>query len=116
MFNVKDIITGEELNPYKYLATPLFNIPGLNTHHNLVLIAVGIDNDKETYKSETCIENSLLQSCVEGVEEAAKYIINQKVYEFKEYLAMNGKQNYFELTVYLNNEIIDILSVDSCYI
>jgi len=29
---------------------------------------------------------------------------------------MNGKQNYFELTVYLNNEIIDIFSVDSCYI
>ena len=116
MFDIQDIITGEELNPYKYLATPLFNIPGINTKHNLVLVAVGIDNDKETYKSETRIENSLLQNCVEGIEEAAKYIINQKVAEFKQYLAMNGEQTYFEVTVYLNNEIIDIFQVDSCYI
>lgn len=115
MYDLKDIISPIE-NPYKYLASPIFNIPGRICNHKLVLVAVGVDDVKEIYKSETLIDNNLLQACIEGIEEAAKYIINQKIDEFKLYLAKHGEQNDFEVTVYLNNEIINRITVDSCYI
>jgi hypothetical protein len=115
MYDLKDIMS-PITDPYKYLASPIFNIPGITTNHKLVLVAVGIDDAKEIYKSETLIDNNLLQACIEGIEEAAKYIINQKITEFKQYLAKNGEQNEFEVTVYLNNEIINRVEVDSCYI
>lgn len=116
MYDLKDIMTGPAANPYKYLAAPIFNIPGITTNHKLVLVAVDTFYRKEIYKSETLIDNNLLQACIEGIEEAAKYIINQKIDEFKQYLAKNGEQNEFEITVYLNNEVINQITVDSCYI
>lgn len=116
IYDLKDVITGPAIDPYEYLSAPIFNIPGITTNHKLVLVAVGIDNAEETYKSETLIDNNLLQACTEGIEEAAKYIINQKIDEFKQYLAKNGEQNEFEMTVYLNNEVINKIKVDSCYI
>lgn len=115
MYDISDIIN-PSINPYKYLASPIFNIPGITTNHKLVLVAVGVYDAEETYKSETLIDNNLLQACIEGIEEAAKYIINQKMDEFKQYLARHGEQNDFEVTVYLNNEIINKVTVDSCYI
>ena len=116
IYDLKDIINGPAIDPYKYLTAPIFNIPGITTNHKLVLIAIGLFDEKETYKSETLIDNNLLQACIEGIEEAAKYIINQKIDEFKHYLARNGEQNEFEITVYLNNEVINQIIVDSCYI
>lgn len=116
MYNLSDIITHPAINPYKYLASPIFNIPGRTCNHKLVLVAVGVYNTKEIYKSETLIDNNLLQACIEGIEEAAKYIITQKIDEFKQYLARNGEQDEFEVTIYLNNEVINKITVDSCYI
>lgn len=116
MYDLKDIIAGPAENPYKYLVSPIFNIPGITTNHKLVLVAVGTFDKNEIYQSETLIDNNLLQECIEGIEEAAKYIINQKIDEFKQYLARHGEQNDFEVTVYLNNEIINKVTVDSCYI
>ena len=112
-------------DPYKYLAEPIFNMPEIKpifkmpeitTNHKLVLVAVGTFNETEIYKSETLIDNNLLQSCVEGIEEAAKYIIDQKITEFKQYLARHGEDDEFEVTVYLNNEVINKIKVDSGYI
>lgn len=115
MYDLNDI-KGPITDPYKYLAQPIFNIPGITTNHKLVLVAVDTFYRKEIYKSETLIDNNLLQACIEGIEEAAKYIINQKIDEFKQYLARNGEQDEFEVTVYLNNEVINQITVDSCYI
>lgn len=115
MYDLKNI-RGPITDPYKYLASPLFNIPGRTCNHKLVLVAEGIYNAEEIYKSETLIDNNLLQACIEGIEEAAKYIINQKITEFKQYLAKHGEQEEFEVTVYLNNEVINKIKVDSCYI
>lgn len=116
MYELKDIIVDPKINPYKYLASPLFNMPGRTCNHKLVLVAEGIYNTEEIYKSETLIDNNLLQACIEGIEEAAKYIINQKITEFKQYLARHGEDDEFEVTVYLNNEVINKITVDSCYI
>lgn len=114
--NDKEMSNGVVIDPGKYLAQPIFNIPGITTHHNLTLVAVDTFYRKETYKSETLIDNNMFQSCIEGIEAAAEYIINQKIDEFKQYLAKNGEQNEFEVTVYLNNEVINQITVDSCYI
>jgi hypothetical protein len=115
MYDLKNI-RGPITDPYKYLAEPIFNMPGITTTHKLVLVAVGTWDEKEIYKSETLIDNNLLQSCIEGIEEAAKYIINQKITEFKQYLARHGEDDEFEVTVYLNNEVINKITVDSSYI
>lgn len=115
MYDLKDI-KGPITDPYKYLAEPIFNMPGITTNHKLVLVAVSTWDEKEIYKSETLIDNNILQACIEGIEEAAKYIINQKITEFKQYLAKHGEQEEFEVTVYLNNEVINKITVDSCYI
>ena len=115
MYDLKDI-KGPIIDPYKYLAEPIFNIPGITTNHKLVLVAIGTFNESEIYKSETLIDNNLLQACIEGIEEAAKYIIDQKITEFKQYLAKHGEQEEFEMTVCLNNEVIDKITVDSYYI
>lgn len=115
MYDLKNI-KGPITDPYKYLAEPIFNMPGITTNHKLVLVAVGTFNETEIYKSETLIDNNLLQACIEGIEEAAKYIINQKITEFKQYLARHGEDDEFEVTVYLNNEVINKITVDSCYI
>lgn len=116
MYDLKDIITSPVVNPYEYLASPLFNMPGRTCNHKLVLVAAGIHYTEEIYKSETLVDNNLLQECIEGIEEAAKYVIDQKMAEFKQYLSKHGEQNDFEVTVYLNNEIINKINVDSCYI
>ena len=116
MYDLKDIITSTVVDPYKYLASPLFNLPGRTCNHKLVLVAVCMHYTEEIYKSETLLDNHLLQSCIEGVEPAAKYIIDQKISEFKQYLAKHGEQTDFEVTVYLNNEIINKITVDSGYI
>ena len=115
MYDLNDI-KGHITDPYKYLASPIFNMPGITTNHKLVLVAVGTFYENEIYKSETLIDNNLLQACIEGIEEAAKYIINQKIDELKQYLAKHGEQEEFEVTIYLNNEIINRITVDSCYI
>lgn len=129
MYDLKNIMC-PITDPYKYLAKPIFNMPEIKlpeikpifnmpeitTNHKLVLVAVGTFDKTEIYKSETLIDNNLLQSCIEGIEEAAKYIIDQKMTEFKQYLARNGEDNEFEVTVYLNDEVINKLTVDSGYI
>lgn len=116
MYDISDVFVSSAVNPYKYLAQPIFNIPGRTCNHKLVLVAVGTFDENEIYKSETLIDNNLLQACIEGIEEAAEYIINQKIDEFKQYLARNGEQNDFRVTVYLNNEVINQITVDTCYI
>lgn len=115
MYDISDIFSSPAVKDYqdKYLAQPILNIP---TNHKLVLVAVGTWDEKEIYKSETLIDNNLLQSCIEGIEAATEYIISQKIDNFKQYLAKHGEQEEFEITVYLNNEVIDKITVDSCYI
>ena len=124
MYDLKNIMC-PITDPYKYLAEPIFNMPEIKpifnmpeitTNHKLVLVAVGTFNKTEIYKSETLIDNNLLQSCIEGIEEAANYIIDKKINEFKQYLARHGEDNEFEVTVYLNNEVINKITVDSSYI
>lgn len=109
-------IDGLAANPYRYITQPVFDIHRVTTNHKLVLVAVGTFDEKETYKSETLIDNNFLQECIEGVEDSTKYIIDQKITEFKQYLAKHGEQDEFEVTVYLNDEAINKITVDSCYI
>lgn len=94
----------------------MYDVTNITNYHELVLVAIGTFNKKEVHKSKTLIDNNMLQACIEGIEEAAKYIINQKIDEFKHYLARNGEQTEYKVTVCLNNEVIDQITVDSCYI
>lgn len=115
MYDISDIFSSPAVKDYqdKYLAQPILNIP---TDHKLVLVAVGTFNKKEIHKSKTLIDNNMLQNCIEGIEAAAEYIIDQKIEEFKQYLARNGEQTEYKVTVCLNNEVISQITVDSCYI
>lgn len=134
MYDLKNIMC-PKTDPYKYLAEPIFNMPEIKpifnmpeitmpeitmpkitTTHKLVLVAVGTFNETEIYKSETLIDNNLLQSCIEDIEDAANYIIDKKITEFKQYLARHGEDDEFEVTVYLNDEVINKIKVDSGYI
>ena len=114
MYNLKNI-KGPITDPYEYLAEPIFNMPGITTNHELKLVAFGLFTE-ELYSSKTQITPKFIESCVENPEEVISFIVEQKVKEFKKYVAKEGSYDNYKVSIYLNDDLINVIEFNNAEI
>lgn len=83
--------------------------------HELKLVAFGLFTD-ELYSSKTQITQEFIESCVEDIEEVIHFIVEQKVKELKKYVAKEGSYDDYKVSIYLNDELINVIEFNNAEI